>query len=112
MTQHERQGRWCMIAGIAAFVLATAPALLVYFYLERVPTIAFPIAVSMIPFFARTRRQLYRIRVTALFLLALFVFAGLASVGSLFAPSVVAMALACNCARPLHSVGASSEGSV
>ncbi len=96
----EGLGRWCKLAGLASLVLAIIPALLVYLYVERVPTMLLPVVASALPLVARTRRQVFQLRLVALVLLSLVVILGMMSVGRFFVPSAIAMGLACACVRP------------
>ena len=99
MPEVEPRGRWCVLAGFASFALAFVPALMVFFFLEKVPTMAIPVVASGLPLIARTRRQAYRLAVVGLIVLSLIVILGWMGVGRLFIPSALAMVLACKCAR-------------
>jgi hypothetical protein len=75
-------------------VLAIIPALLVSVYVEAVPTMLVPVTATLIPLAAKTSNQARSFRLIALVLLLLVVALGGMSVGQLFIPSMLAMAVA------------------
>lgn len=95
MSQTEMHGRTGHIAIYAAMVLAIIPALLVFFYVEKVPAILIPILAAALPLFSRSRAQAKVLRLVALVLLSVVALLGMMSIGRLFIPSALAMAVAC-----------------
>jgi hypothetical protein len=74
-------------------VLAVVAAALVYVYVEPVTTMVIPVGAAMLPLLARTWEGAVALRIAGLSMLGVFSVLGMASVGSMFFPAVVAMAV-------------------
>jgi hypothetical protein len=93
------------VALYVAIVLAVVPAALAYIYVEPVTTMVIPVGAAMLPLLARTWEAAVALRIAGLSILGLFAVLGMASVGSMFLPAVVAMAVSVaqlGGARPGH----------
>ena len=77
----------------APVVLSAVPALWVAVTWDAAPSLAFPVAASAFPLLARTRLLRIALRSIAVILLVLFDLIGVLSVGRLFVPATLAMAL-------------------
>ena len=86
----SRAGR---VALYVAIELAVAAAALVYVYVEPVTTMAIPVIAAILPLMARTWEAAAALRIAALSMLGVLSVLGMASVGALFLPAVVAMAI-------------------
>jgi hypothetical protein len=82
------------IALYCAIALAASAALFVVLYVEPVPSVLLPVLTSGIPLLEQTRTEAVALRAAAFFLLTAFAFLGGFSVGILFVPSAIAMAIA------------------
>jgi hypothetical protein len=82
-----------MVAWYVGIVLAVGAAALVYVYVEPVTTMAIPVGAAILPLLARTWEAAVALRIAALSMLGIFSVLGMASVGIMFLPAVVAMAI-------------------
>ena len=89
-----------LVALYVALVCAGVAAALVYFGVEAEPIMALPVIITMLPFIARSFRQARVLRITSVVLLGTFAVLGILSVGFLFLPSVIALAIATAQVRP------------
>ena len=80
-----------------AFVYAVLAAALVVVAIEPVPTMAVPVVLTSLPLVFAGRA----VRLATLLLLGVFVVLGAMSVGGLFVPAVIALAIAADRARTL-----------
>ena len=84
-----------------AFVYALLAAVVLVFGVEAVWTLAIPPALCAVPLLVAVHgstASVRRVTVICLLLLALFIFVGLMSVGGVFAPSAIALAVGINAA--------------
>jgi hypothetical protein len=84
-------GSGFVYVSIALTVVAAAWVVLA---IEPVPTMLVPVAASLLPLAARGERSTRVLRLVSLLLLVLVVFAGMLSVGMLFVPATLIMAVA------------------
>jgi hypothetical protein len=82
-----------MVALYLATVTAVLPAALVYVYVEPVTTMAIPVGAALLPLLARTWKEALIFRIAALSMLGALAVLGMASVGIMFLPAVIAMAV-------------------
>jgi hypothetical protein len=81
------------ILAIAAFIAAAAPAAFVYFAIQPVPTMLYPLIVGALPLLARSAHAMRILALTASALMFVLVVLGALSVGHLFIPSLLLLLL-------------------
>jgi len=82
-----------LLIAIAAVVAAAAPAAFVYFGIQPVPTMIYPLIVGALPLLTRSAHAMRILALVASALMAVLVVLGALSVGHLFIPSLVLLLL-------------------
>jgi hypothetical protein len=89
------------LLAIAAFLAAAVPAAYVYFGVQPVATMIYPVLVGALPLASRSAYFMRVLALVASALMAVLVILGALSVGFLFVPSLVLLLLTALAARQL-----------
>ena len=94
---------------MAAWFAAAIPAALVYFGIESVPTMLFPVVVAALPLFSTNSSRIRALCLLAASLMSVFVVLGMLTVGMFFLPSVLLLLVAALLARTSQRAPSNEE---